>query len=576
MRRFRVPRKSALTERSLRELYRRLSSYLSKTGETNLYSVLNQAQEAMRIFFLRLGKPQFRSRKFHEDDPLDPEYFEHLTDTIKSDVQVGYEETEALRNMGISSYNYGQVRLAELKRRAEEVSGLVTDLRLLSGQQDGEVLVFSDRFKDSSKVDAGFSTENTPCDVLVGYGALTLGRTGTFNVPSQDIIIEAKPVSPSGITKTPTRDNTQRFYEGHFYDYLGTAEPEGGSFHIVETIDPETLRGPNGPITQAAFEVPTPTGKVAKDGTRRFTAKDLRNFVVPGGFKAQFLERIQSGLFSDLTGKKLAAKVGKALKRLTRLDLKRTNSYLYLLAHPNEGQLPSSDIPIGPENLVPVDQGASEEELQEQRHKMVDGDPTSYWQCELAIKTDVLQDYLDTQPLEDEKVASLPAETRVHLSGKLGQKKISPDDLRQLAASAAVDTQDFEIELTFTFATQQTLNWITLSPMNFDSGAWLEVTDVSTAPDHESTFVPVESFIDHSSPNILTDGVNEEVSQGESVYTLAPNRFSFRGLGVWPFAARQVKIVRVRLRQRTPTPAPYERFAIQTTRSLSSVRRRNA
>lgn len=567
MRRFRVPRKSALTEKALRELYARSRSFLAKASSPSLIDVLARAQSAMAKFFTTLGKPTFSFKPFKPTDPLDPERVAGMTEAIASDIAVSYDEVRDLREAAVQTHNYGQLRIAELKRRAEEVSGLVDDLRLLSNGEQGEVLVFSDRFKDASKLDFTFRTDRAPCDVMSGQGSLTLNRVGSLSVPAEDILVDVKVLSPTSASRSPTTDNTKRFYEGHFHAFLGSAEPEGGRFHIDESIDPASLEG----IDQAAFEIPEPAGK---DG--KYTPGQLRNFVVPGGLQAQFYERLQSGLYGDLSGKRLQKFIKNVSERLHRRDRRRIKAYAYLVANPDKGSLPSSDIPLGPENLVAVDMGASAQELQAQRQKMLDGDPASYWQCEYAIKTNVLQDFVNSQPFEDENLENVPQETREHLGGGLGKRRVSPDDLKVLAASGAVDSEDLEIEILMTLKSSQILNWITLSPMNFDEGVFVEVTDVSTAPDMNSGFVPVESFVDRSSPNILTGEVNEELPEDVASMVLAPNRYSYRGTGVWSFSARQVKMVRFRLKQRVPVPSPYESYAIETTRSLTNVRRRRA
>jgi len=539
MRRFRVPNKSRITERSLRELYRRVRESVGLNKDTSLSSIRRRTIDAFERFFLKLGKPLYQFQEILPDDPPEPDSFTKMTKDILNDVSLGYEESTALREMVIASNNYGAVRASELKRRADQVASLVGDLRVLTGQQAGELVVFSDNFADASKIDSVFPLENPRAEITPGFGTLMLKRTSTFSVPGSEIRVDVKPISPAGLTSQATRDNTERFYEGRFFAYLGQAEPEGGQFHFEETLDPGTTRQ----FTQAAMAVPQP------DENGDFTKDDLKNFVVPGGFEARFLEQVQAGVYADKRGKKLVRFIQRRRAKLHRKDRELRRSALYFARNPEEGKVPTADVPITPENLVLVEKGASPDELQEGRQKMFDGNPGSYWQCEFARRTDVIQSFVDGK-LENVVSAN-----------------VSPDDLRNLARSREVDTADFEVEITMTLDAPQTLNWITIVPMLFDDGAWLEVTDVSTAPDLSSSFVPVESFVDRSSPAVLTDEANEELSLERTSFVLAPNRFSYRGVGVWPFAARQVKLVRVRLSQKTPAPAPYERLVLEANRS---------
>jgi hypothetical protein len=107
--------------------------------------------------------------------------------------------------------------------------------------------------------------------------------------------------------------------------------------------------------------------------------------------------------------------------------------------------------------------------------------------------------------------------------------------------------------------------------MNFGETAWLEVIDVSTASDESAAFQMIEGFGEQVFDNILTNEANEELTDGELKTTLAPNRYSYRGLGVYTFAPRQASRIRLRLRQRTPVPVTYERMAVQLNRTLSAT-----
>jgi hypothetical protein len=104
--------------------------------------------------------------------------------------------------------------------------------------------------------------------------------------------------------------------------------------------------------------------------------------------------------------------------------------------------------------------------------------------------------------------------------------------------------------------------------MNFGETTWIDVTEVSTALDDQSGFVPIEGFDLNRFANVLTNEANEEVSNDLVVDTLAPSRFAFRGTGVWSFPVREAKFIRFRLKQRVPVPDPYQRMAVQLNRTI--------
>lgn len=540
MRRFRLPHRTQLTESSLRALYQHLRADLAEARTTSLWEILRGVQDALERFFARLGRPLYRHRDFEDEDALDAVRLHHVTREISTDLGTLHQEAESLREMTVATHNHAALRTGELRLRASQVAGLVTDLELLSGQKASEVLVFSDRFDDASRIDASFGGEHARADVMAGYGGLTLKRLGSSTVQSGEATVSVRVLSPAGAGREPTLDGTRRVYEGHFHALLGEAEPEGGVLHLVEEIDDEALRR----YSQAATRAPEDTNE---DG--KISRKESRNYAVPGGKEALFLEQVSSGVFADKSPKKLSRFVGRKRDKLHKKDRALRRSAIYFQQHPEEGVAPSSDVPLSPENLVVMEAGADEDGLQAMRQQMLDGNPASYWQCEWSERTGVLEALLDEQE---------------------GLSEVEVAELMEAARSSEVDTLDFEIEIVVTLNQPQVLNWITLQPMMFDPGAFLEVTDVSVSTGDDEGFVAVESFADGSTPRVLTEDANLEVSSQAARQTLVSGRDAYRGVGVWPFSGREVRAVRIRLRQPTPTPSPYERYVIEATRSVTT------
>lgn len=207
--------------------------------------------------------------------------------------------------------------------------------------------------------------------------------------------------------------------------------------------------------------------------------------------------------------------------------------------------------PLSPEDIVVLDRGASLVELQEARKKMLDSDAESFWECEFVINANAL----------DELVAKREAE----------EVSVTPQELRALAASSAIDAYDFGVEIVIKLGRRQMINFITINPMNFSETAWIEITDISIASDETDAFVPIEGFGDQIFENVLTDRANSELGETEQGATMARTPFVYRGQGVYSFPPRQASRVRIRLKQRTPVPSEHERVAIQLTRTLTST-----
>jgi hypothetical protein len=548
-----------ITEKALRDFYARVRGIISRRDSADGLSVMEKTLSALENFFTNLGKPQFSHTEIQPEDPVISQDVNETISLIVGDVGTGYQEVASLREAAISTHNYSSMHIGEIQRRADEIAGLVTDLRLLSDQNGEEVIVFSDNFVDESKIDITFPIEHPPAQTMPGQGSLTLFRTAARSLVGENL--ECSVANIGSASREATPDNVGRFYEGHFYSYLGEAEPEGGIFHLEEKLNSASLDG----LDQASFSLPE---EIRGNSLRkqRARAREHHAFVVPGGAEAKFLEEVKTGLFNDrFTGKDGNKKFKKFIRvnrrSAHRKDKKARKQFLHFARNPDEAEqagfdINSTEIPLTAENFFVVDKGASEEELQKQRIKMLDGNPGSYWQCELVRSTNVIQDYVNSLVAETENV------------------EVSASELRDLASSNAVDREDFEIEIVISYQQPVSMNWITMVPMTFDDGAYLEVSDVSTSPDLESEFVQIESFASNQFANILTEEANEELPKDIATYLLAPSRFSYRGTGVWPFAQRTVQKVRFRLKQRTPTPNPYEKFVLEAERTLTTQGRR--
>ena len=207
--------------------------------------------------------------------------------------------------------------------------------------------------------------------------------------------------------------------------------------------------------------------------------------------------------------------------------------------------------PLSPEDIIVIDRGAPLAELKAGRRKMVDNSPDSFWEGEFVVDATALDQLIEEREAEEASV--------------------TPQELRARAARNDIDRFDFEVEMVIKLDRRQLVNFIVINPMNFEETAWLEVTEVSTAESDEDAFVPVDGFDSQLFENVLTDDANAELTDGQTSTVLAPSKYSYRGQGVYSFAPREVSRIRVRLKQRTPTPSEYERIVIQLTRTLTAT-----
>jgi hypothetical protein len=350
---------------------------------------------------------------------------------------------------------------------------------------------------------------------------VTLARIEAINVfEGANVNIDVKPLN-AGITTNPTPDNTNRFYEGNFFDFGGQARPEGGKFHLEEKIKPGVVRSGDGEIKMVELE---------------------------------------SNTFFQNAG-----------------DLRKG------------GGLPGDNNPISPDDIQVIDRGASAEEKQQSRLKMVDGNPDTFWECEVVQVANELDRIARGTPntlstsvggsayAPPQYVKKMTGRTKqgvgpqysVEVEPNPTHDPATPERLRAFAASAEIDQFDLEVEFIFRLSRPQFLNFLTFNPYNFDEAAWLEIFEVSTSPDQSSAFEIIEGFENNQFQNTLTGEANEELDADEAKNVLSPDRYAYRGQGVWTFPVRTVTRIKFKIRQKTPVPNPYQTLVVQLRRQLT-------
>jgi hypothetical protein len=193
------------------------------------------------------------------------------------------------------------------------------------------------------------------------------------------------------------------------------------------------------------------------------------------------------------------------------------------------------------QDLLLFDRGASEAEKNAVRRRMFDESSASFWEAEYV-----------------KKIEQTP-----------GTEEFSLDELRDLAIQT--DNEDFEIQITIDLGQVKPVSWVSLQPINFGETAWMEVTDVSTAGTESEGFKTIPGMYKHRFANVLTDEANEELQADIAVQILAPDRYSFRGKGVFSFPMTFARYVRLKIIQKVPVPALYQRLSVQMIREIDTT-----
>lgn len=192
------------------------------------------------------------------------------------------------------------------------------------------------------------------------------------------------------------------------------------------------------------------------------------------------------------------------------------------------------------------------QELMSVRAKMFDGDPSTYWQIESTYNPFSLTDEAKFR----EQFGSMNPQQRA-------------EALRGLIRTT--ENRDFDVKLIVDLVDATTVNLITLNPENFGEEAWVEVTGIDTAVNSEGPWSPIEGLFDNKYENTLTPEANQELTDAEVVATLSPTRYAYAGQGLWHFNPREVRYIRIGLRQRTPVPSPYHVIRYKLTRHITTT-----
>jgi len=242
---FKNANRSGINKSKLQKLFTRMRDRSTSNEGSGLEDALTSLYNMFFSFFTNLGKPLFIVRKLRKGGDPNPEIYNAMLDEIKHDLTTCLDETAIAGDIVVETFNSNQIATNELARRANEAASKTIDLRLLAGQLDQEVVIAGDDFTTLDKVDLSFTLQNPAADIRPKEGIVTLKRVEAINLISPSVKVEVVPLAISGggspPSSIPTTTNTNRYYEGKFFGYIGQARPEGGQFHFEERISSDAL-----------------------------------------------------------------------------------------------------------------------------------------------------------------------------------------------------------------------------------------------------------------------------------------------------------------------------------------------
>ncbi len=202
------------------------------TGDINL--VISQTMAVIKTYFEEVGNSEFNPVEFKKGDTPKSDIYNSNISQIYNDLKRFYTELNNINTVAINSYNYSQVVIEEIKKRAQSISSIVLDLNILSNFNRQDAIVAGDDFTTTEFIDKDAGVASRSAEPIAGGYGMALARdTSTSVIGNAKIeIFPVSPASSNGVNTKPTPNNFNRFYEGCYYEFLGASRPEGGKFNI--------------------------------------------------------------------------------------------------------------------------------------------------------------------------------------------------------------------------------------------------------------------------------------------------------------------------------------------------------
>lgn len=215
----------------------------------------------------------------------------------------------------------------------------------------------------------------------------------------------------------------------------------------------------------------------------------------------------------------------------------------------------SIDVDLISSNGAYLEIGASRAAKAENRKKMIDGNPSTFWECEYI--------YEAPDPLLEVGLPSITESTTDNPTPPDSQVvTIDLEEAEKVAKQYDQEGRDLVVDVILTFPEEQKLNIATINPLVFGSASFPEVLDIATASESDGTFKTVDGWNSLRFARTITPEANEYIPDSQLSSILAPSRGAYRGQGIYPFPPRDAKKIKFRLKMATPVPSVYERIYV--------------
>lgn len=175
---FNLQIKSEILERQAQYLFDKIYEQLGENATKETVSAL--VTDVIKRYYTNLGRPLLLKRKAEEGHlPFIEEYNESIEE-ITEDISILFNETEKIGDYLSDYFNYAQSEKMRVQHRIRGLSGLVSDLNLISNDNIENGVYFRDSFDNSTGIESSMIM-GEPVQVSTAEGIVTLARSATIN-----------------------------------------------------------------------------------------------------------------------------------------------------------------------------------------------------------------------------------------------------------------------------------------------------------------------------------------------------------------------------------------------------------
>lgn len=481
-------------------------------------------------YFKTLGSNPYNPVKYGKYEHKNPDVYNANQAGIDKSLELLFRESRDLNASLVSQFTLMNESSEDLIGKIKSVTSNIDTLRnqierrqfLSAGQS---VVTISDTFTDATKID--FDKSDINIDFQSSYVSLPVEANTDrgVNVDDVTIINVNKDTDGTVIYEEDKLPSDPKAYEGFRYATPQGSRPEGGNWRI------ETKN--------TTIDTANPTLNFDENYTS--LAKDAF-FSDEGGDKESLVE---FGTGTSLTVNDPKSETPP--KRITPteffLDDPESASSVTNWDQPYGSTLTRQDM-----NFVEIK--ATEEQMNEKRLDMFDGDPRTFWEIEYT-------------PVIPNLEAALNVASDANSDSYADYQLIAQEYLRQNSADYLEATIRIELDNVYS------LNYIDLTPVFFTNAddANYEVLEILTQPEENGIQEGIPNF--ESYDNIIGRTSNDTITRENMSQSNTFNKFGFKGKGIWTFPKRKVKIITVKIKQDYAIPNPYILKNVQLLKKTS-------